>query len=522
MTPIKLSLLSFLLLSLTALGQHDPGRNSVRLLAVGKTDEAIELVAKGPNKRNSPISDADRLLVLAMAACKNGDAAGAFALVKQSVEAGLPLARLYAGPRDIFEPLFALDEFKAWAGERPQPLLHGPMLTVVTDTSASFWVRTHGEAEVEVIAEPAVQGAPSTGTARTSAGRDFTGVVTIAELSPATRYSYRVRMNGRDVGTPATFQTFAPEGRPGKFSIAFGGGAGFTPQYERMWTTINKRNPTALLLLGDNVYIDDPEQQVTQQYCYYRRQSQAEWRQLVGSTSVFTIYDDHDFGMNDCVPGPDIDHPAWKRPVWETFTHNWNNPGYGGGPEQPGCWYDFHIGDVHFIMLDCRYYRDLEGGSMLGPAQKEWLFETLKNSKGTFKVLASSVPWSPGVKPGSKDTWDGFADERDAIFSFLTKHKLTGVVLMAADRHRTDLRRIARPDDYPLYEVMSSRLTNVHTHGLMEEAKGSEFLMGYNKEPSFGSMEFDTAAEEPSVRYDIINIDNEVVGTHTIKLGELK
>ena len=59
--------------------------------------------------------------------------------------------------------------------------------------------------------------------------------------------------------------------------IAFGGGAGFTPQYERMWTTIDGHNPHALLLLGDNVYIDDPTHPLTQRYCYYRRQSQPEW-----------------------------------------------------------------------------------------------------------------------------------------------------------------------------------------------------------------------------------------------------
>ena len=66
-----------------------------------------------------------------------------------------------------------------------------------------------------------------------------------------------------------------------------------------MWTTIDKRNVSALLLLGDNVYIDDPEHQLTQRYCYYRRQSRPEWKQLVGSTSVYSIYDDHDFGTND-------------------------------------------------------------------------------------------------------------------------------------------------------------------------------------------------------------------------------
>ena len=93
---------------------------------------------------------------------------------------------------------------------------------------------------------------------------------------------------------------------------------------------------------------------------------------------------------------------------------------------------------------------------------------------------------------------------------------------MAADRHRSDLRKIKRPKGYDLYEVMSSRLTNVHTHGLMKNARGSEFIMGYNKTPSFGRLEFDTTSDKPSVEYKIFDIDNKEQGSAKILLSELK
>jgi len=172
-------------------------------------------------------------------------------------------------------------------------------------------------------------------------------------------------------------------------------------------------------------------------------------------------------------------------------------------------------------MLDCRYYRDLEGGSMLGPVQTAWLLDRLESSTGTFKVLASSVPWSPGVKPGSKDTWDGFPEERERIFSSIEEQQINGVILMAADRHRSDLRKIRRPNGYDLYEVMSSRLTNVHTHDLMENAKGSEFIMGYNETCSFGLLEFDATAEDPHVSYSIVSIDDRVIDSRTLTLSQL-
>ena len=77
-----------------------------------------------------------------------------------------------------------------------------------------------------------------------------------------------------------------------------------------------------------------------------------------------------------------------------------------------------------------------------------------------------------------------------------------------ADRHRVDVRKTKRPDGYDLYEFMSSRLTNVHTHGLVENAKGSEFVVGYNKTPAFAKIEFDTVASPPTVTCKIIDIDN--------------
>ena len=159
---------------------------------------------------------------------------------------------------------------------------------------------------------------------------------------------------------------------------------------------------------------------------------------------------------------------------------------------------------------------------MLGPVQKDWLFRTLKGSKGKFKVLASSVPWSAGVKPGSRDTWDGYAVEREQIFSFLEANRIDGVVLISADRHRVDVRRTRRPQGYDLFEVMSSRLTNVHTHGLTENAKGSEFLVGYNATPAFAKLEFDTTADPPVLTCRIIDIDGREHHRVRVSLNQLR
>jgi alkaline phosphatase D len=509
-TILSASMFLVFLAPLVLRAQHDPQRNATQGIAVGDFKKVKKELAKADE------GDPETQFVRMMAALKQGDVAAAEQAAQAALDAGLPFARLMAGPRKLLAPLYQTDTYQGWSATQGKlKLLHGPMVGAVTESSASFWVRTATAAKVQIKV-----GSRLSNIEATNAATDFTAVATVEGLAPETQHDYRVLIDGKPVAADNTrFSTFPQRDAPAQFAVAFGGGAGYVPQWERMWDTIGGFDPMALLMLGDNVYIDQPEHSLCQNYCYYRRQSRPEWQRLVASTATFSIYDDHDFGTNDCVPGPEIESPPWKRTVWNKFRQNWVNPAYGGGPRQPGCWYDFTIGDVHFILLDGRYYRDRKGGTMLGPVQKAWLFETLKNSRGTFKVLASPVPWTTGVKPGSKDPWDGFSAEREEIFSFIEANHIEGLFLIAADRHRTDLRKTERPSGYDLYEFESSRLTNRHTHGVV---KTPGLIWGYNKTCSFGLMRFDTAANDPRVTFECITIDGDVIHRHELRASSLK
>ncbi|MFT5413640.1 MAG: alkaline phosphatase D, partial [Verrucomicrobiales bacterium] len=179
--------------------------------------------------------------------------------------------------------------------------------------------------------------------------------------------------------------------------------------------------------------------------------------------------------------------------------------------------------DVHFIMLDGRYYRESPKGaedpSMLGPVQMKWLKQTLTKEPATFKVICSNVPMAANVKPGSKDTWDGYGGERERIFQFIAEKKIPGVVIFSADRHRSDAYKIDTQIDgmYPLYEFSSSRLTNQHVHKIIKSS-----LFGYNEKQSFGRVDFDLKAKDPTVKYTIINIDGKAIHTLEVKLSELQ
>ena len=97
-----------------------------------------------------------------------------------------------------------------------------------------------------------------------------------------------------------------------------------------------------VLMLGD-IYIDDPEDvKWTGDYCYSRRHSRPEWKKLVAKTSMHAIYDDHDFGMDDCIPGSRLICPR-KNPVLANFNKNWIIHPLAEGLKIPGA-ADFHPG----------------------------------------------------------------------------------------------------------------------------------------------------------------------------------
>jgi len=502
----------------TAQEYKKENREAIAKIVDGNADVAIRHFE---NYLQDHPGDLESLYGLAVAYAQKQDIDRAMQYVKQAVDAGLPFARFLAGPRDLLKPLTDTAEFKELSEKQAVEFLHGPMLGCVTDKSAKFWFRTADEVPVQVriSASEDMDSAIESAVGKTKKARDFTAVAAVQGLKPDTQYYYELLVNGKAEPKRWSFRTFPARGAKAKFEIGFGGGAGYTPWHERMWNTIAGHNLRAFLFLGDNVYIDNPTRPAVQQYCYYRRQSRPEYRAFTASAAIYAIWDDHDFTTNDAGGGPEIAKPKWKIPVWQVFRHNWNNPYYGGGKEQPGCWFDFSIGDVDVFMLDGRYYRTdpkREHPSMLGPAQKKWLFEKLKDSKGTFKILVSPVPWSYGAKPGSLDPWQGYKQEREEIFSFLEQNKINGVILISADRHRSDVWKIERPDGYTLYEFESSKLTNVHKHGIMPGA-----LFGYNEKCSFGLLGFDTTITDPQVTYKIINIDDEVVHAFSLQKSQL-
>jgi alkaline phosphatase D len=506
---------------------------ALRLLQTERAAEALEYVDEFQG-RFPGYMDQEIWFMRSMAQSHLGRLDESAESMSMAIEtAELPPQRFLAGPRRMFAPLHSHEAFIALWEKHKNDLVHGPMLGDMSDSSVRVWVRTLMETPVRVAVSTSPEMADPVISAPvlSRADDDYTAEIVVEGLEPETRYYYDVLVGSEQQpfgGKGQSFRTYPAEGHPADFDIVFGGGGGYTPFNERIWDTIRRFDPTAFFTLGDNVYIDDPESPEQQRLMYYQRQSRPEFRRLVGSTPAYAIWDDHDFAMDDSWGGPEVNVPYWKPMVWEIFRENWANPSYGGGEEQPGVWFDFRIADVHFILLDGRYYREDPGRfggegvpnpTMLGPHQLEWLQKTLMESEATFKVLVSPVPWHLEAKPGQAgvDTWAGYQEEREEIFSWISEHEIDGVILMAADRHRSDAWLTEREDSYDLYEFQSSQFTNIHTHPVMDES-----LFGYNEKNSFGWLRFNTKAEDPEVTYRIVDIDGKLQHSFTVKLSQLR
>ena len=491
-------------------------RGQRQMLAITDGEPANALALVNARLSEDP-RDLESLFLKTIALTQLGEIDSALSVMQEALDAGLPFARYLAGPRNLLAPLTNTAQFQTIAANRSVVVVHGPMLGAVTDSSARFWIRSAHAVPFEVHVSDGDSVYVASGS--TAADDDFTGVAIANGLQQNTEYSYEVRVGGEAVTDEFRFVTAPRPGTAGNFQVGFGGCAGYTPANERVWDTIASHTPRAFLFLGDNVYIDVPEAPgPVHEYSYYRRQSRPEFRRLVGESPAYAIWDDHDAGFDDIWFGPYVDKPAWKQPMVNSFRQNWNNPSYGSD-SSPGTWFRFSIGDVDFFMLDGRTYRTnpfIDGRSMLGPEQMAWLQDALVESTATFKVIASPVAWADGAKPGSIDTWSGFPEEREALFSLVERENIPGVVLLSSDRHRSEAWKIDRDSGYPFYELLSGQLTNIHTHPKEDGA-----LFSYNAKDSFGLLSFDTDRDDPQLTYQIYSIDNELVNTLVIRRSEL-
>ena len=259
--------------------------------------------------------------------------------------------------------------------------------------------------------------------------------------------------------------------------IAFGSCAD-QDKPQPIWEAILAYRPELFLFMGDNVYgaYNSPAA-ANLKRAYAGARQIAGYEKLRRTVDHMTIWDDHDFGLND--GGGDFPYKALSKDLFLDF---WNIAPDDVRRARDGIYYSRIIGPpgmrVQVVMLDLRWFRsplkpsDQRGApgkeryipdpdpakTMLGATQWSWLADELRKPAelrlivSSIQVLAEAHGW---------ERWGNFPLERQKLVDTIRDTGAKGVVLLSGDRHVGALYRETPPGLPPLYEITSSGLNMV-------------------------------------------------------------
>ncbi|MDC7682783.1 alkaline phosphatase D family protein [Asticcacaulis sp. BYS171W] len=378
-------------------------------------------------------------------------------------------------------------------------LMQGPMLGAVGPDRVRLHMRCSACATltVEYATNPDFSGSKVSAGVATGPDTDYIALIELTGLTPATRYAYRILIDGQPDGyqkrlAPFHFTTAPVVGQRQPFTVAFGSCARIqAAEVQPIWDAIAAQDPDLFLWLGDNVYHDTLEPQIMDEMWRWQR-SVPNLEPILRTVPQLAIWDDHDYGLND----HDRTNPV-KDIALASFKKYWANPSYGL-PDAPGVFFAFSYGDVDFFMLDSRYHRDPNEApdtpqkTLLGARQLQWLKDGLKKSRASFKIIACGSGWSNAKGPGG-DSWAAFLNERDALFDFIRDAKIEGVVLLSGDTHVGELNAIPASEKggYDLYDLVSSPLAQDPELANASRKPEKRIRPAYVSDVNFGSLRFD-------------------------------
>lgn len=414
----------------------------------------------------------------------------------------------------------------------------GPMAGYSEMREVLLWAQTTAAANVHFVywdtAAPAVRHRTTGGTTRAEDG--FTTRQTADLLEPGRGYAYELWMDGAPVRVtyPLRFQTQALwqwRTDPPAFRIALGSCFYVNePEYDRpgapyggdyhILASLARTQPDAMLWLGDNTYYREVDwfTRSGMIHRYTHTRSLPELQPLLGSTHHYAIWDDHDFGPNDS-------DRSWSRKetALDVFRLFWGNPTYGvGGP--PGVTTMFQWGDVEFFLLDNRYHRapNFRRGpdhTVLGEEQFQWLIDALTSSRAPFKFVAIG---GQVLNPRAEhETYANVSPaERQRLMDAVSAQNIPGVIFLTGDRHLTELTRIDRSGDYPLYDLTVSPLTaGAFTTGTANPASVPGTLV---TQRNFALLDFSGPRQDRVVKISVYDAAGTELWSRSIRATELR
>jgi len=417
-------------------------------------------------------------------------------------------------------------------------LQSGPRVGYSQMREVALWVQTKKQANVKIAywEKRFSKNKYFTDEIKTEKVSAFTAHLVANNVEPGKKYEYELYINNKKVKRdyPLEFQTQtlwqwrtdAPDfsfvtgscayvneekyDRPGK---PYGG------EYE-IFNSIYNQKPDFMLWLGDNVYYREADfYSRTAMIKRYNHQWSQEFLQpLWGSIHHYAIWDDHDFGPNNS-----YNSLINKDTSLEIFKLFWDNPSYGVNGK-PGITTYFEWADCQFFLLDNRYNRSAEfrktgERTILGEEQIQWLIDALTASKAPFKFIVmggqflSTTPYS--------ENYSSFPEERQRILDLIDKENIEGVIFLSGDRHFTELSKLEREGNYPLYDFTISPFTS-GTYNGNNESNSLRVPGTFSAVRNFAKIEITGKRDNRNLSCKVFDKDGKTLWEYKINENELK
>jgi alkaline phosphatase D len=290
------------------------------------------------------------------------------------------------------------------------------------------------------------------------------------------------------------------------------------------------------IFMGDNIYADKGGLPMMRDKYALLKQSRF-FQGLRAKGNVVATWDDHDFGLND----GGADYADRKQAQLEFW--NWLDEPLDSPRRAKEGVYDVQMFGprgqrVQVITLDTRYFRSplkrvpkeqaLVGGpyvanedastTMLGDAQWQWL-EAMLQQPAEVRLIVSSVQFAADVHGG--ECWANMPHERKRMMDVLRRTRANGVLILSGDRHWCEFSRLDDVAGYPLYDLTSSSMTQVHPRGT-PTANAHRSLQKTHHVPNVGHLEIDWKGADTTIAARIVDVDGKAPIEHRIKLSELR
>lgn len=426
-------------------------------------------------------------------------------------------------------------------------IIAGPMLGHTDLRTAIVWYEMSSDIKEATLVYHNVKNksAEKQLTLALTGGQFNTAEFTLTGLDPGTTYVYGVTFDKQSqpiiTDTLTTQQLWQWHQPAPDFSFITGSCAYFNePAYDRpgkpfggdssIFETMAKEKASFTLWLGDNWYTRDADY-FSKWGLFYRAsrdRSLPELQTLLARMPHYAIWDDHDYGPNDADKSYIL-----KETSREVFTKYWANPSYGFNGQ--GVYSKVTWNDVDVFMLDDRWFRsndkmlDSINGKpntekkMFGAEQLEWLKNSLlfsnANSQISFRIIATGSQVLNSYSP--YDCFRHFPAEYNELLDFIALYKIKGVLFLTGDRHHSEIIKLDRPNNYPLYDITVSPFTSGVAKTSGKEANNPTRVGLEIDQPNYARFTFSGKNSGRELKITFLGLKGEELSVFSVKSGDL-